>query len=174
MRRAGSAGSSGCLFQAHVLFSEAMSLLPTCSQCHGTSGKSICLALIHCDFGDKGCAQIVKLSDLRQHAEGCCFRHQAATGTQHLPAPSQAELPPATQPPAAQRMVAELLGAPINREVLSNEQKLLTGLLRRLSHTHQAQVGLPLHTGGRPAHVSFTPAGSATEPRGRRERQDLS
>ena len=75
-------------------------------------------------------------------------------------------------------MVANVLAAPIDQEVSRDEQTLLTGLLRRLSHTHQSQVGLPLYTGGRPAHVSFTPAASATEPEGgvsdrtRRRRQE--
>ena len=57
------------------------------------------------------------------------------------------------------KCIADVLAAPVTQPISGTEQKLLGGLLRRLSHQHQSQFGLPVYTGGRTAHISFTPIG---------------
>ena len=61
------------------------------------------------------------------------------------------------------KCIANVLTAPVTQPISGTEQKLLGGLLHRLSHQHQSQFGLPVYTGGRPAHISFTPIATALD-----------
>ena len=138
--------------------------------------QSLITTTLHCDFYTKGCQQTVTLANLRQHAEACQFRFRAVTTQPKAPEAEAQPGIPAVEP--REKTVADLLAAPLDQEVSRDEQRLVTGILRRLSHSHQSSVGLPLQTGGRPVHVSFTPAASSTEQEGgvsdrtRRRRQD--
>ena len=104
------------------------------------------------------------------------FHFCAATAQPKAPEADGQPGTPAVEP--REKTVADVLAAPLDQEVSRDEQRLMTGIMRRLSHAHQSSVGLPLQTGGWPVHVSFTPAASSTEPEGgvsdrtRRRRQD--
>ena len=92
----------------------------------------------------------MELEQLRHHAEGC--HHKSEDRVPELPAMARSEL---------ELSVADVLQAPVTKAVSSTENRLLAGLLQRLSHQHQAEVGLPVHTGGRTVHISFTPVASS-------------
>ncbi len=57
--------------------------------------------------------------------------------------------------------VGEVLQAPVSKPISDTEDRLLGGLLRRLSYQHQSMVGLPIFTGGRKRRVSYLPAATA-------------
>ena len=115
-----------------------------------TLWQQLCTLRVHCDFWQNGCSAVVELGQLRHHAEGC--HHKSEDRVPELPAMARSEL---------ELSVADVLQAPVTKAVSSTENRLLAGLLQRLSHQHQAEVGLPVHTGGRPVHISFTPVASS-------------
>ena len=104
---------------------------------------------VHCDYWSLGCPVVVDLVQLRDHAGSCHYKHhpdQPAGAEGHQPAPDQPRLSLA-------------------------ENRLLADLLRRLCLEHQSLVGLPVLTGGRPLHISFTPSASSGDVSERTQRR---
>ena len=81
------------------------------------------------------------------------------------------QLSAATEP---QLNVEDILNAPIEHPLSALEERVL-GVLCRKARACGADVGLPIHTGGKPAYVSFLPAAqhgsseASRRTRGRRE-----
>ena len=175
---------------------EWLKVSPTCPVCRNdvASGhlqpvsrflwSHLCSLRVHCDFWQHGCDTVVQLVELRQHASSCPFTHHQevrpppATTTVAAPGPAedQAQQPAvATAQPAAvyEQALTQLGSAPDDQPVSKSEHRYLAGLLRRLTHEHQRRIGLPIFTGGRPTHISFTPApsGNGNAPASDRSRQ---
>ena len=97
-----------------------------------------------------------KLGELRHHASTCTFHHSDTA----VPVGGPATAPPAHDPAPAvtehDKTIADVAAAPVTQPMSRSEHKLLAGLLRRLSHQHKSQLALPIETGGRPTHISFT------------------
>ena len=76
---------------------------------------------------------------------------------------------------APQLNVEDILSAPIEQPLSALEERVLGVLLRRKARACGTDVGLPIHTGGKPAYVSFLPAAqhgsseASRRTRGRRE-----
>ena len=119
---------------------------------------------IHCDYWDRGCAEVVSLSNLCQHAMTCRFGKPEVTKEPQIRADEKPSEPMVQGNQAdTTKCIADVLAAPVTQPISGTEQKLLGGLLRRLSHQHQSQFGLPVYTGGCPAHISFTPIATALD-----------
>ena len=101
----------------------------------------------------------MKLSEQRTHAETCTFATLPPINIerrqQELPTPEHAE---ARIPKDV--MLDDVINSPKDKPLSKEESKGLGVLLRRLSTEKGTSVGLPVYTGGRPAHVSFTPFAS--------------
>ena len=108
---------------------------------------------VHCDYWQNGCPAIVELGQLCRHAKECA--HKASSGAFEVS--SVIPCPKLTTRPS----VADLR-APAKRPVSNMESRLACDIIRRLSHERQSEVSLPLHTGGRPLHVSITPVASSS------------
>ena len=87
---------------------------------------------------------------------------QASPSSAPQASPSSAPQAPPSSVPELSLSVSEVLHAPVTQPISPAEDRLLGGLLRRLSYQHQSTVSLPVFTGGRRQHISYVTASQSS------------
>ena len=114
---------------------------------------------VHCDNWRRGSSKIVSLEKLKAHVGHCPFVHHPLLPEQIWLEINRREQDPL--PTAQQLTLDTMMAYPVEQSLSPQEHKLLASLLRRLVKEKGTNTGLPIYTGGRPAHISFIPV-SAT------------
>ena len=135
----------------------------------------LCKLVVHCDYWDRGCNEVMNLESLRKHTLHCHFKHsqpRAQGQVYRLDAPHTDLEPQASRPvlcqgagSAAELAVADVvMSAALTQPISPIEDRLLGGLLRRLSYQQGSTTDLSIFTGGRRRLISYVPAASRGAP----------
>ena len=116
----------------------------------------------------------MNLESLRKHTLHCHLKHsqpRAQGQVYRLDAPHTDLEPQASRPvlcqgagSAAELAVADVMSAALTQPISPIEDRLLGGLLRRLSYQQGSTTDLSIFTGGRRRLISYVPAASRGAP----------
>ena len=107
---------------------------------------------LRCDNMENGCTAVVKLSELKKHMDICPY----VTGHAHPPRVQQTVSAVDQAPELTLSDVISRSNLPLNRL----EDVAFGVMFRRKSAELETAVGVPVHTGVRPANISETPMAS--------------